>query len=69
MSAGSADDASITVAASLSRIETKMDTLLDSSKDHETRIRWTERALYLALGAGFASGGVVGGFASNMIAK
>jgi len=50
------DDPSVVMA----RIETKLDTALRTLADHETRIRWSERTIWLALGAGAASGGAIG---------
>jgi hypothetical protein len=55
----------------LVRIETKLDQALtqhgEDLKDHETRIRRLERALWTAAGAGIVGGGTVGAFISQLM--
>lgn len=54
------------IALSVARMEGKLDGVLASSADHETRIRKLERALWVAVGAGAAAGGGVAAVVSKL---
>jgi sugar/nucleoside kinase (ribokinase family) len=60
-----------TVGERLVRIETKLDQALtqhgEDLKDHESRIRRLERALWTVAGAGIAGGGAVGAVVSQIL--
>lgn len=51
----------------LVRIETKLDSQLTRSEDHEGRIRRLERAVWVASGAAATAGGVVGSIAQQVM--
>lgn len=57
----------IEVLERLTRIETKIDSIIDRGDDHEKRIRRLERALWVAAGAGVAGGAVVGNVARQIM--
>lgn len=56
----SADETLGLLVQAVTRIETKLDGLMDSAKDHEDRIRALERKMWVAMGfasvAGWLSG-------------
>lgn len=53
----------------LTRIETKIDQLLDMSGDHENRIRKLEEFKYIVLGAALVGGGAAGSLASAIFSR
>ena len=55
------------LALTVARIEVKLDQALASHADHEIRIRRLERALWMAVGAGLAGGGVAGAIAAQLM--
>lgn len=55
------------IALSVARMETKLDNVLASSADHETRIRKLERALWAVGGAGAVSGGGIAALVSRLM--
>lgn len=55
------------LALAVARIEVKLDQALANHADHEVRIRRLERALWMAVGAGLAGGGVAGAIAAQLM--
>jgi len=51
----------------LARVETKIDTLITSQSDHETRIRRLERAVWSIGGTALIGGGVIGTAAGQVL--
>jgi hypothetical protein len=47
------------IEASIARIETLMAEVTESSDDHENRLRWLERAIWIAAAAAAGSGSLL----------
>jgi hypothetical protein len=50
----------------LARIETKLDTVISQTGDHETRIRKVEKVIWVAAGAAGIGGGAVSQVLGNL---
>ena len=62
-------DAEVQVATALTRIETKLDTVLTGHEDHEKRIRSLERAVWIAAGGAGTVSAIVTNFLSSVKAS
>lgn len=57
----------VALAERLARIEVKLDTVLSKHDDHERRIRWLERAIWVAVGLAASLGGGIGAVVTKLL--
>jgi len=60
VTSGESEIASHEVLERLTRIEVKLDTAINRTDDHESRLRRLERAVWVATGAAAIAGGAIG---------